>query len=309
MEMFRDPIATPPIHNVIEQLLRVQTVVDHQFWLTLTEVSDLLGIPLADLVDPQTQQPLYPSFDWRNFRCQPVATAPGFWRIQSLGHATPSVVPLAVRKQVSTHPSSGSIPSEYVHLDDFLPPAQVEQILATALHQEPEFMATGVSSQDQSYRQSCFWPQFSQSPLWPSVLAAIETVMPDVMLALGIPSFPIAEIESQLTAHNDGNYYKIHNDNGSSDTATRVFTYVYYFHQQPKAYQGGELRIYDTKIENNFYVEAESFTTVEPRHNSIVFFLSRYLHEVMPVSCPSRRFADSRFTINGWIRSRTALPI
>ncbi|MGB8690572.1 MAG: proline hydroxylase, partial [Microcoleus sp.] len=33
-----------------------------------------------------------------------------------------------------------------------------------------------------------------------------------------------------------------------------------------------------------------------------VFFLSRYMHEVLPVSCPSKAFADSRFTINGWVR-------
>jgi Rps23 Pro-64 3,4-dihydroxylase Tpa1-like proline 4-hydroxylase len=62
------------------------------------------------------------------------------------------------------------------------------------------------------------------------------------------------------------------------------------------------LLIYDSKIENNFYVNADSYQAVEPRNNSIVFFLSRYLHEVLPVSCPSKAFADSRFTINGWVR-------
>lgn len=39
----------------------------------------------------------------------------------------------------------------------------------------------------------------------------------------------------------------------------------------------------------------------------IIFFLSRYMHEVLPVKCPSRNFADSRFTINGWIRSDNLL--
>jgi Rps23 Pro-64 3,4-dihydroxylase Tpa1-like proline 4-hydroxylase len=38
--------------------------------------------------------------------------------------------------------------------------------------------------------------------------------------------FSISQIESQMTSHNDGNYYKIHNDNGSPDTATRELTYV-----------------------------------------------------------------------------------
>jgi Rps23 Pro-64 3,4-dihydroxylase Tpa1-like proline 4-hydroxylase len=41
--------------------------------------------------------------------------------------------------------------------------------------------------------------------------------------------------------------------------------------------------------------------TLTPPQNSIVFFPSSYLHEVMPVSCPSRAFADSRLTVNGWL--------
>ena len=141
------------------------------------------------------------------------------------------------------------------------------------------------------------FPEFSQL-----VVNRIQAILPDVFRKLNLSLFPIGEIEAQLTSHNDGNYYKIHNDNGSPDTATREFTYVYYFYQQPKAFSGGELLIYDSKIENNFYVKADSYKRVEPRNNSIVFFLSRYLHEVLPVSCPSKVFADSRFTINGWVR-------
>lgn len=127
-------------------------------------------------------------------------------------------------------------------------------------------------------------------------------MLPDVISKLEIPPFTISQIESQLTAHNDGNYYKLHNDNGSLETATRELSYVYYFYREPKPFSGGELRIYDSRIENNFYVAAKSSKTVEPRNNSIMFFLSRYLHEVLPVSCPSKAFADSRFTINGWVR-------
>ena len=52
----------------------------------------------------------------------------------------------------------------------------------------------------------------------------------------------------QLTAHNDGCYYKIHNDAGSEKTANREISYVYYFYQEPKAFSGGELKIYDTEL-------------------------------------------------------------
>jgi Rps23 Pro-64 3,4-dihydroxylase Tpa1-like proline 4-hydroxylase len=32
------------------------------------------------------------------------------------------------------------------------------------------------------------------------------------------------------------------------------------------------------------------------------------MHEVLPIYCASRAFADSRFTINGWIRRWGVIP-
>jgi Rps23 Pro-64 3,4-dihydroxylase Tpa1-like proline 4-hydroxylase len=190
--------------------------------------------------------------------------------------------------------------SEYVQIDNFLTVEEHQRLLNYVFQRESAFVPTSTSTGDLDYRRSMIlhsFPEFSQL-----VVNRIQAILPDVFRKLNLSSFPIAEIEAQLTSHNDGNYYKVHNDNGSPDTATREFTYVYYFHQEPKAFSGGELLIYDSKIENNFYVKADSYKRVEPRNNSIVFFLSRYLHEVLPVSCPSKAFADSRFTINGWVR-------
>ena len=192
------------------------------------------------------------------------------------------------------------LPSNYVQIDSLLTVEERKQLLDYVLKREPEFIPTSTSTNDRDYRKSLvlhFFPEVSEL-----IINRIQAIMPDVFRKLNIPLFSISQIETQLTAHNDGNYYHVHNDNGSPDTANRELTYVYYFYREPKPFSGGELRIYDSKIENNFYVKAESFKTVEPHNNSIVFFLSRYLHEVLPVSCPSKAFADSRFTINGWVR-------
>ena len=132
-------------------------------------------------------------------------------------------------------------------------------------------------------------------------MGGVSARVPEVMQQLGEDVFDIDRIECQLTAHNENDYYKIHNDNGSDKTATRELTYVYYFNREPKAFSGGELKLYDSRIENNYYVEAESYKIVEPINNSIVFFLARTMHEVLPVACPSRQFADGRFTLNGWV--------
>jgi Rps23 Pro-64 3,4-dihydroxylase Tpa1-like proline 4-hydroxylase len=48
-------------------------------------------------------------------------------------------------------------------------------------------------------------------------------------------------------------------------------------------------------------MEADApFHDVEPLHNSLVVFPAWLPHEVLKVSCPSGRFADSRFAINCW---------
>ncbi|WP_339376279.1 2OG-Fe(II) oxygenase [Calothrix sp. NIES-2098] len=196
-----------------------------------------------------------------------------------------------------------ALSSEYLQIENFLTPDEHQQLLKYVLEKKADFVPTSTSTNAMNYRESLVlysFPEFSEL-----ILQKIDAIIPDVITKLGLQSFAINYIESQLTAHNDGHYYKIHNDNGSPETFLRELTYVYYFYREPKPFSGGELLIYDSQISNKFYVNSDLFNTVEPRNNSIVFFLSRYMHEVRPVSCPSQAFADSRFTINGWI-NRTA---
>jgi len=190
--------------------------------------------------------------------------------------------------------------SRYVHLYNFLPPDRHGELLDYVARREADFVGTTTTTGEQNYRRSQVLHEFPEFSSF--IVDRIKSVLPDVWRQARLDPFAIGQIEAQLTAHNDGHFYKLHNDSGSPETASRQFTYVYYFYRQPKPFSGGELVIYDSKIENNFYVKADSYQIVEPRNNSIVFFLSRYIHEVLPVRCPSRSFADSRFTINGWIR-------
>lgn len=192
------------------------------------------------------------------------------------------------------------LPSSYIQIDNFLTPQEHNQLLKYVIQKKSDFVPTKTSTNEIDHRRSLVLYSFPD--FFEMMTNRIKLIVPDVISKLGIPPFNVSQVEAQLTAHNDGNYYKIHNDNGCPETSARELTYVYYFHQEPKAFSGGELLIYDTKIENNLQSHAESFKTVEPRNNSIVFFLSRYMHEVLPVSCPSKAFVDSRFTINGWVR-------
>ncbi|GAB4368902.1 MAG: hypothetical protein Kow00121_08390 [Elainellaceae cyanobacterium] len=197
-------------------------------------------------------------------------------------------------------PSRDPLISDYIQFQNFLAAEEHANLLKYVLQHQAEFVSTRTSTGAENYRESVVLYQFPE--FVDIVQTRIQAIFPDVIARLGLPTFSIQQIEAQLTAHNHGNFYKVHNDNGSPDTATRELTYVYYFYQEPKAFSGGELVIYDSKIENNYYVKADTYKQVEPLNNSIVFFLSRYMHEVLPIHCPSQQFADSRFTINGWIR-------
>jgi SM-20-related protein len=212
--------------------------------------------------------------------------------------------PLAIQQPIATAPpipqSQNLLLSNFVQLDQFLPPQQQQHLLQQVLRRNADFVNASTSTSDRTHRRSKVLYDFPQ--VTALITQQIQAVLPNVVAQLGLVPLPLSQIEAQITAHNDGNYYQVHNDNGSPDTASRELTYVYYFNREPKAFSGGELRLYDSRIENNFFVKAESFKTIEPRNNSIVFFLSRHMHEVLPVRCPSKSFADSRFTVNGWVR-------
>lgn len=190
----------------------------------------------------------------------------------------------------------------YIQIENFFPPELHQELVDYAVNNRQDYVETGPATNTELYKDHrnswvIYYPKYTQ-PL----LDRLNQVMPKVREYLGLPQFEVGRIETQLTAHNDGNYYKIHNDNSSEDTASRVLTYVYYFYREPKGFEGGNLEIYDTEMRDGHAFAGDKSQIVEPLNNSIVFFPSHYLHEVLPVKCASGDFADSRFTLNGWIR-------
>jgi SM-20-related protein len=194
--------------------------------------------------------------------------------------------------------------AQFAQIDNFLTLEERSGLLKYVLDREKDFEPTSTSTGDFDYRKSWILYHFEDYQNW--MLQRVSAVIPHLLSYWNVKPFPISQIEIQLTAHNDGNYYKIHNDNGSPDAATRTISYVYYFNREPTNFAGGTLRIYDMNVENGQYVQAETYQEIQPLNNRIVFFPSHYLHEVKPVICPSRDFADSRFTLNGWIRREAA---
>jgi Rps23 Pro-64 3,4-dihydroxylase Tpa1-like proline 4-hydroxylase len=194
-----------------------------------------------------------------------------------------------------------------VVLDEFLAPQEAEALTRFTLEHEPDFRASEVYSPsvekgvvNDTFRRSCVLMELGEQQ--DMILARIKSVLPQVLEKLGMEEFTIADLEAQITASNDGDFFHLHDDNGSEGVAARHLTFVYFFHREPRQFEGGELRIHDAHLEDGRYLSDGTFQTIVPRQNQIVFFPCELQHEITAVKCPSQRFADSRFTLNGWLR-------
>lgn len=133
----------------------------------------------------------------------------------------------------------------------------------------------------------------------------LRSILPHARRETQVSYFRLGTLERQITAHHDGDFFALHNDIGSPwhDSSGRRLSFVYYFHEQPRRFNGGQLRLFDHRVNDLGQFEAdETFQTIEPADNTIVFFPSDALHEVCPVSVPGdpEEPGATRFTLTGW---------
>ncbi|PWT85162.1 MAG: hypothetical protein C5B56_14470 [Proteobacteria bacterium] len=195
-------------------------------------------------------------------------------------------------------------PSPLVVLDEFLVAQEWAALLQYTLRRGGEFAQSGIldagggSRTDGSYRRSQVL--YELQACQKLFVDRISSYLPHVLARLRLPPFAISHFEVQLTATNDGQFFKMHRDDDADTVRTRMVTFIYYFFREPKGFEGGALRLYDTQVDRNGNVTAGECQTIYPSQNQIVFFPSDCLHEVLPVQS-SGDFADSRFTVNGWV--------
>ena len=128
--------------------------------------------------------------------------------------------------------------------------------------------------------------------------APLRDAFADALPRLGMREPSRCCVELAMTAYLPGGFFAKHLDDGRYPT--RMVSFVYYFHRQPKRFAGGELLLYDGD-------GTGAFTLIEPRHNSIVFYPASGIHKVAAVHGDSVDFDNARFAIHGWLhRQRTA---
>jgi len=255
------------------------------------------GIPVRrDTPMPPSPQPQTPGMPTRrDIPIQP--QTPGH------GHTTKEVAETSTA--VADRPEK--LAANCVVLDEFLAPQEVAELTRFTLEHEPDFQASEVISPsaengviNYDHRRSRVLMDLGHHQ--EIILERIKAALPQVLQKLGMREFSIGSVEAQVTASNDGDFFHFHSDNGSERVASRHLTFVYFFHREPRQFEGGELRIHDARLEDGTYVSEGSYQTIVPQQNQIVFFPCELMHEITPVKCSSQLFADSRFTLNGWLR-------
>ena len=193
-------------------------------------------------------------------------------------------------------------------LEEFFAPAEMAALRAFAAAHEADFVASEVlddneaGHRDEQVRRSRVL--FEVAGIYPLVTERVLACYPWVMARLHEEPFEVRDIELQVTSSGDGEWFRAHRDSGHGAVASRTLTFVYYCHREPRMFSGGELRMFGAVPEDGDADDPQvqaAAVLITPPQNSVVFFPSHYLHEVMPVSCPSRRFDDSRLTVNGWL--------
>ena len=192
----------------------------------------------------------------------------------------------------------------YCVLQGFLDEPTVAGLFEYTLAHERAFTATGVGRLDAQRIDPAIRVSLATRDLGPykqTFKSRMRGLTSDIIAKLRVTPVESPSFELQLVAHNDGAFFKSHIDTQTaSDTrSVRVLSGVYYFHSEPKAFSGGALRLYALGDP-----ASSKFVDIEPTHNSLLVFPSWVRHEVMPVICPSKRFADSRFAVNCWVHRK-----
>ncbi|MEZ0242865.1 MAG: 2OG-Fe(II) oxygenase [Sphingomonas sp.] len=197
---------------------------------------------------------------------------------------------------------------------DFLPEAERAALLDWSMANRSVFAAAGLGraqTVNLDVRNSLNVRQKVEQPWRTPLRERFMALLPEWCAAFGMAPFDVSAIEFDLIAYNDGAYYRRHSDLGPANRhggdaslpglpGDRIITAVYYFHNEPKGFEGGALRLYP--ISRPAAGEPERFVDIAPDQNSLAVFPSWAPHEVLPVRCPSGAFADSRFAVNCWIR-------
>lgn len=208
---------------------------------------------------------------------------------------------LAGDAPVAAPPDCMPRPVPFVVIDSFLSAEEHDELLRMTDGLRESFKPSPVGNNDAkspNIRKSQLVSKIENEEFVSWFAKRITEALAKTRQRLLIDSFNTSKVELQITTHTDGDFYWKHSDVGveGSGTERRRISLVYYYHWQPKAFEGGDFLLHDLNRPTEL-----GLTRIEPADNSMVFFPSEYLHEFTPVHCQGDDFRGGRFTVNGWV--------
>ncbi len=214
--------------------------------------------------------------------------------------ATPAEIDVQALPPSDQWSTAPVVPAPLCRFENFLGARRAAGLLSYAISREADFHA-GTVLDPLSGQVSHKGRSSLVLPVTSSVFSAhLADCLPLVQEILGQWA-QLTRTLTVLTSHGEGGHYGIHTDASRVRDVGTALSAVYYLHRTPRGFGGGQLRLYDTVLDEGGARPAESYRTIEPAHDTIVFFPAGAFHEVVPSTCPSGHFADHRFTLTTWI--------
>jgi predicted 2-oxoglutarate/Fe(II)-dependent dioxygenase YbiX len=202
------------------------------------------------------------------------------------------------------------LPPNFVR-DNFLDPAEHAALLDWVLANRERFETAEVTDGNdqrvnEAVRVALRLPDLG--PLEATLSARLLEALPAIVAAIGARLPPLPSLDLELTAYGHGAFYAPHTDIaigpgrrpiGPQPGEDRLLSAVYYFHYQPKRFEGGALRLFRIGVRPE-EAGAGDRIDIAPDDNRLVAFPAWAAHAVRPVACPSGRFEDFRFALNCW---------
>ena len=109
-----------------------------------------------------------------------------------------------------------------------------------------------------------------------------------------------------ITAHRDGDFLGPHHDDGWPGLRNgRLLSFVYWFHDQPRRFEGGALTLSGWNRLSGVISPTGPKVHLEPDNDTMIVFPSATRHELHVVHAPDD-FRAARFALVGFVRRRLA---
>ncbi|MBY4893893.1 2OG-Fe(II) oxygenase [Rhodobacteraceae bacterium N5(2021)] len=192
--------------------------------------------------------------------------------------------------------------SKHYYTQDFLPPAFNRAILDSLSEGISAFEDATVFSHDHGGGGHVLSDNrvAKTATLQPEIRkqfkGAIRAILPEVVPQIGLAMRDDFSFEIGAALHQDGGFFKRHIDTRTKmpDETDRYISAVYYMCRMPQRFTGGQFRLHS--------LIGGGYQDFEATNNALMVFPSFAPHEVLPISVPSGRAEDGRFSINCWVR-------